>query len=80
MTSEPMMPRGRSRFGFFVSSAAVATMSNPMKAKNTTAAPARMPPTPKVLGDEAEDALHERALERSRHRPAGGWAGGTKGE
>ena len=50
MTSEPMMPRGRSRFGFFVSSAAVATMSKPMKAKKTIAAPARMPPTPNVLG------------------------------
>ena len=50
MTSEPMMPRGRSFFGFFVSSAAVATMSKPMNAKKTIAAPARMPPTPKVLG------------------------------
>ena len=50
MTSEPMMPRGRSRFGSLVSSAAVATMSKPMKAKKTIAAPARMPPTPNVLG------------------------------
>ncbi len=42
------MPRGRSRCGFFVSSAAVATMSKPMKAKKTRAAPVKMPATPKV--------------------------------
>ena len=30
MTSEPMMPIGRSRFGFLASSAVVATTSNPM--------------------------------------------------
>ena len=50
------MPRGRSRCGFFVSSAAVATMSKPMKAKKTRAAPVKMPATPKVAGCDAEVA------------------------
>ena len=44
------MPTGRSRFGFLVSSAAVATTSKPMKAKKTIAAPAKMPPQPKSRG------------------------------
>jgi hypothetical protein len=38
-----MMPRGMSRCGFLVSSADVATMSKPMKAKNTTDAAAMIP-------------------------------------
>ena len=37
------MPRGTSRCGLRVSSAVVATMSNPMKAKNTMDAPASTP-------------------------------------
>ena len=40
------MPRGMSRCGFLVSSAAVATTSKPMKAKNTSAAAVKMPATP----------------------------------
>ena len=48
--SEPMMPIGRSRCGRRVSSAAVATMSKPMKAKKTIAAPAKMPAHPYVEG------------------------------
>ena len=70
MTSEPMMPRGRSRFGFLVSSAAVATMSKPMKAKKT-------------IGGAGEDAAHaERARREAEQRlderggqPAAGLAG-----
>ncbi len=50
MNSEPRMPRGMSRCGFLVSSAAVATMSKPMKAKNTTDAAVKMPITPKLAG------------------------------
>ena len=40
------MPSGMSRCGFWVSSAVVATMSKPMKAKKTIAAPATTPATP----------------------------------
>ena len=40
------MPMGRSRRGLRHSSAAVETASKPMKAKNTTAAPAWMPAQP----------------------------------
>ena len=39
-------PRGTSRCGLRVSSAVVATMSKPMKAKNTIEAPARTPYQP----------------------------------
>ncbi len=46
ITSEPMIPRGRSCLGSLVSSAAVATTSKPMKAKKTIAAPVTMPPQP----------------------------------
>ena len=45
------MPIGRSRWGFFDSSALVATTSKPMKAKNTSAAPAKIPPTPNAPGE-----------------------------
>ncbi len=40
------MPRGTLRRGLRVSSAAVATTSNPMNAKNTVPAPAKMPKMP----------------------------------
>ena len=43
MASEARMPRATSRCGFFVSSAVVATTSNPMKAKKTMEAPASTP-------------------------------------
>ena len=46
MPSEPRIPTGRSRPGSRVSSAHVATVSNPTKEKNTTDAPARTPSTP----------------------------------
>src|SRR5215212_4643447 len=46
MTSEAMMPMGRSRLGFFASSAVVDTASNPMYAKKTTAAPVMTPEKP----------------------------------
>jgi len=39
-----------SRCGFLVSSAVVATMSNRMKAKKTSAALASIPPMPKSVG------------------------------
>ena len=39
-----------SRWGFLVSSAAVATTSKPMKAKKTTEAAVKMPMTPKLEG------------------------------
>src|ERR1700761_1498194 len=41
--SDAMMPTGRSRFGFFTSSAADDTASNPMNAKNITAAAPNTP-------------------------------------
>ena len=43
MTNEAIIPIGRSRCGFFTSSAEVANASNPKKAKNT-AAPHEKPP------------------------------------
>ena len=46
MTSEPMMPIGRSRPGFLLSSAAVETASNPMKAKKMRLAPVYTPANP----------------------------------
>ena len=57
MMREPRMPRGMSRCGFLVSSAAVATTSKPMKAKNTTEAAVKMPITPKLVGRRAEHEL-----------------------
>ncbi len=56
MASDARMPIGRSRCGFFVSSAAVATTSKPMNAKNTSAAPVKMPATPKEPGDSPMSA------------------------
>ena len=44
------MPRGMSRCGCLVSSAAVATTSKPMNAKKTTAAAVKIPATPKDVG------------------------------
>ena len=45
-----MIPRGTSRWGELDSSAAVATMSKPRKAKNTTDAAVKTPMTPKTFG------------------------------
>ncbi|CAM5488963.1 hypothetical protein SCYAM73S_03468 [Streptomyces cyaneofuscatus] len=50
MMSEPRMPRGMSRWGSLVSSAAVATTSKPMKAKKTMEAAVKMPMMPKLVG------------------------------
>lgn len=46
MTSDPMIPSGRSLPGFRTSSAAVATVSKPTKEKKTMEAAAKMPVTP----------------------------------
>ena len=46
MASEPISPRGRLFLGSFVSSAAVTTASNPVKAKNMIAAPEKTPSHP----------------------------------
>jgi len=46
MINEAMMPIGKLRFGFRVSSATVETASKPMYAKNTMAAPALIPANP----------------------------------
>ena len=45
-TSPTPTPSGTLRFGFSASSDAVATTSKPRNAKNTSAAPDRMPGTP----------------------------------
>src|SRR5207249_12228065 len=46
INSEPMMPIGMSRCGFFASCAAVLTASKPMYAKNTIPAPCMTPLQP----------------------------------
>ena len=46
IASEPRMPIGMSRLGFFASCAAVETASNPMNAKNTTPAAPSTPMMP----------------------------------
>ena len=57
-----IIPIGKSRFGFFVSSAVVETASNPMKAKNTIAAPPITPPKPLGMnGCQLRRVKHERA-------------------
>ena len=78
MASEPRMPRGRSLAGFFVSSAAVATMSKPMKAKNTTAAPAMTPPQPNVPWLKPNN-VWTRGASQPVAPASAGCAGGTKG-
>ena len=78
IASDPRMPIGMSRFGLRVSSAAVATMSKPMKAKNTSAAPVKMPPTPNVLVFCPSRVWISGVV--SRPAPASGLpAGGTNG-
>ena len=46
VTRLAIIPMGKSRRGFLVSSAVVETASNPMKAKKTIAAPLMTPPNP----------------------------------
>ena len=50
MPSEAKIAIGSVRWGFLVSSALVATTSNPMNAKNTSAAPLKIPPIPNAPG------------------------------
>jgi hypothetical protein len=72
------MPRGMVRCGSLVSSAVVATTSNPMNAKNTRAAADRMPATPYVAGDQPSS--HPNSDWRSAELPpTDGCAGGTNG-
>ena len=72
------MPRGRSRCGFFASSAVVATTSNPMNAKNTSDAPETRPITPNVDGVNPNSAWNNGVVmvtRRSRARTLGGMNG-----
>src|SRR5450631_50348 len=62
IASEPRMPRGMSRCGFLVSSAAVATMSNPMNAKNTSAAPVKIPLIPNDPGANPRSCSNDGTL------------------
>ena len=81
MASEPKMPRGRSRFGFLVSSAAVATTSNPMNAKNTSDAAASTPNMPNDRRRSADDQLQQRLLQAGLGAgAAAGSLGGMNGE
>lgn len=77
MKSEPRMPRGTSRCGLWVSSAAVATMSKPMKAKKTTAAAVKMPITPKLAGVKPVMSWMSGAW--MPPPPSTSWLGGTNG-
>ena len=79
MTSDPRMPRGRSRLGFFVSSAAVATMSKPMKAKKTSDAADSTPKTPKLDGAPPVMSCSSGCSSPATVPAGGGRLGGTKG-
>ena len=75
IASDRKIPSGRSRWGFFASSALVATMSKPMNAKNTSAAPLKIPADPERTGS-GPDVLKQRgagaaARRRLRARSAG---------
>src|SRR5690606_14857911 len=78
IVSPRMMPRGTVRLGSRVSSALVATTSKPRKAKNTSAAPLRMPKTPYIDGSEPDSHENSDCVQTP---PAAGpsCAGGTKG-
>ena len=77
IASEPRMPRGTSRCGLRVSSAVVATMSKPMKAKNTSAAAAKIPLTPKFAGACPKSA--STSVASSPAASGAGSAGGMNG-
>ena len=62
MPKEPRMPMGISRCGFLVSSAAVATMSKPMKAKNTSAAAVKIPVMPNEPGEKPRSCSSDGVL------------------
>ncbi len=74
------MPRGRSRCGFLVSSAVVATTSNPMKAKNTRDAAASRPNTPYVLVSTPNTNDNKDWSSPEPPPSALPWAGGMNGE
>src|SRR6195952_1732021 len=80
MASDPKIPRGRSLAGFLVSSAAVATMSNPMKAKNTRDAAASTPNTPKLDGATPVTNCHSGCSSGGLSVADAGAAGGVNGE
>ena len=71
------MPIGTSRCGFLVCSAAVATMSNPMNAKNTSAAPVKMPVTRTIPGEKPRSCSSDGVLVAppAPFDPAGGMNG-----
>ena len=77
IASEPRMPIAMSRCGFLVSSAVVATMSNPMNAKNTSAAAVKMPVTPNDPGANPRSCSSDGAL--SAPAAAGEPDGGMNG-
>ena len=73
------MPRGMSRCGFLVSSAAVATMSKPMKAKKTSEARGEDAHDAERGGGEAEQQLDQRRVQAAR-RLCGSPGAGMNGE
>ena len=79
MASDASTPIGTSRCGFLVSSAVVATTSNPMKAKNTIAAPAITPAIPKTAGSRPKIEVISGVFQTEASAPAEGWLGGMKG-
>ena len=79
IASDPRMPIGTSRWGFFVSSAVVATTSKPMKAKKTIAAPAMTPPMPKTAGSRPKIELMSGDFQKPPSAPPVGWLGGMNG-
>ena len=68
----PKMPRGSVFCGFLTSSAEVATTSKPMKAKNTSAAPAKMPMRSVLRGGGTGEEAEERLLQDVGRAGAGG--------
>ena len=71
------MPRGMSRWGLWVSSAAVATMSNPMYAKKTTDAAAMTPYAPNIEGSKPKNACSR--VWSAPDPASAGFESGTKG-
>ena len=64
MTSEAIMPRGKSRCGLRVSSAAVETASKPMYEKKASEAPVQMPCKPLGAKGCQCAGLHEGSAHR----------------
>ena len=74
------MPRGRSFLGLRVSSAAVATMSKPMNAKNTSEAAASTPNQPNDDGAPPRTSCSSGCSSPVLPPSAAGWLGGMNGE